>query len=329
MDVIFISKKTNTMKRYILFLLAFTFIFAACESNVTDESEKLENDVNAVAIGDPGTDYDNVNIASLEDKVAYSVGYDFSAEVNEFVNSPKFHVYFNRNRVRDGFFKGIEDADSVVAQQYNEYLMLYFQTPGSFDTTNLNPYDMSYYIGYNRGYELKRSLEKKSIADLMSKGILKKGFKDGLYATEPLVSKKEQNEVIQTFFSSVFERVGRDFLAQNKTKKGVVETKSGLQFEVVKAGSGPKPNANSNVSVYYTLRDIDNRVIESNGDQPKPAEFNLQGLIPAWQEGIPLMQKGGRYRLFVPYELGYGAAGSQGVQPYSTLIFEIELVDFN
>jgi FKBP-type peptidyl-prolyl cis-trans isomerase len=322
-------QKSNFMKVHFLYILAAAVLLAACKSNVIDEADSPIEEADGVVIGDPGTDYDDVNVVSLEDKVAYSVGFDFSGEVNEFVNSPKFNAYFNRGRVRDGFFKGIEDADSVVAQQYNEYLMLYFQTPGSFDTTNLKPYDMSYYMGYNRGYELKRSLEKKKIFDVMPKSILKKGFKDGLYAKEPLVSTKEQNEVIQDFFSSVFERVGREFLAENKSKRGVVETKSGLQYEVVKAGSGPKPTLNSTVSVYYTLRDIDYRILETNGDQPEPISFPLNGVITGWQEGLQLMQKGGRYRLFVPYELGYGAQGAgEKIQPYSTLIFEIELVDF-
>jgi FKBP-type peptidyl-prolyl cis-trans isomerase len=307
-------------------LLPLSFLFIACNSS---EDKDNSQEPQEVVIGDPGTAYDDVSITTLEDRVAYSVGYNSTEDAREWLNSREFHPFFNRAKTRDGFFKGIEFADSVTAQEYNSYLMLYFQTQGSFDTTNIKPSEASYYMGYLRGYELKKSFEIKKIYDKLNLDILRKGYKDGLYNTEPMVPLSEQSTIITEYFSSMSKIEGQDFLAANKSKKGVITTKSGLQYEVIEAGKGEKPSVSSTVSVYYTLRDISYRILESNANDPKPISFPLGNVIAGWQEGLQLMQRGGKYRLFVPYELAYGAQGAPPkIQPYATLIFEIELIDF-
>jgi FKBP-type peptidyl-prolyl cis-trans isomerase len=307
-------------------LLPLSFLFIAC--NGSEDKDKSQ-EPQEVVIGDPGTAYDDVSITTLEDRVAYSVGYNSTEDAREWLNSREFHPFFNRAKTRDGFFKGIEFADSVTAQEYNSYLMLYFQTQGSFDTTNIKPSEASYYMGYLRGYELKKSFEIKKIYDKLNLDILRKGYKDGLYNSEPLVPLSEQSTIITEYFSSMSKIEGQDFLAANKSKKGVITTKSGLQYEVIEAGKGEKPSVSSTVSVYYTLRDISYRILESNANDPKPISFPLGNVIAGWQEGLQLMQRGGKYRLFVPYELAYGAQGAPPkIQPYATLIFEIELIDF-
>ncbi len=313
------------MKSLSFLILILAMVLASCQN----DSESTENEQFVLDYGDPGTKFDNVELKSLEDRVAYSVGYNSSEDVKEFLNSQKYHRYFDRARVRDGFFYGIEKADSVTAQDYNNSLMIYFEKPGQFDTTNIKPADASYYMGYLRGYELKRSLEIKNIADQLSKSIMSKGYKDGLWDAKPLVALSDQNTIITEFFSSISKNEGQDFLEVNKSKPGVKVTQSGLQYQVIEQGKGPKPGPTSKVSVYYTLRDISNRVLETNADKPEPISFALNQVIPGWTEGLQLMQVGGKYRLFVPYELAYGEAGSPPkIQPYATLIFEIELVGF-
>jgi FKBP-type peptidyl-prolyl cis-trans isomerase len=315
------------MKKFFV-LLPLSALFFACDGNGQDDKENPE-DQQEIVIGDPGTAYDNVKLSTLEDRVAYSVGYNSTEDTKEWLDSKEFHKYFNRAKTRDGFFKGIEFADSALAQEYNNYLMMYFQTKGSFDTTNIKPAEASYYMGYLRGYELKKSFEIKKVYDKLPLDVLRKGYKDGLYNSEPLVALSEQSTIITEYFSSISKLEGQDFLDANKKKKGIITTKSGLQYEVIQAGKGEKPTMNSTVSVYYTLRDISYRILESNANDPKPISFPLGNVIVGWQEGLQLMQRGGKYRLYVPYELGYGAQGSPPkIQPYSTLIFEIELIDF-
>lgn len=311
----------------LLFPFAFCAILVSSCSDSNNEIQEPEQFV--LEYGDPGTKYDQVQLITLEDRVAYSVGYNSSEDVKEFLNSQKYSKFFNRAQVRDGFFLGIDKADSVTAQDYNNSLMIYFEKPGQFDTTNIKPADASFYMGYLRGYELKRSLEIKGIGNALSKNIMKKGYKDGLWDTQPLVALSDQNTIITEFFSSISKKEGQDFLAQNKSKSGVKQTASGLQYEVIQNGKGSKPLATSTVSVYYTLRDISYRILESNANEPQPISFPLNKVIPGWTEGLQLMQVGGKYRLFVPYELGYGEAGAPPkIQPYATLIFEIELVSF-
>jgi FKBP-type peptidyl-prolyl cis-trans isomerase FklB len=320
--------KNKHMMKKLFFLLPLSALFFACDNSTNDDNENPK-EPQEVVIGDPGSAYDDIKITTLEDRVAYSVGYNSTEDAREWLNSREFHPYFNRAKTRDGFFKGIEFADSVTAQEYNSYLMLYFQSQGSFDTTNIKPSEASYYMGYLRGYELKKSFEIKNILNKLPLDVLRKGYKDGLYNTEPLVALSEQSTVITEYFSSISKIEGQEFLDANRSKKGITTTKSGLQFEVLESGKGAKPTINSTVSVYYTLRDISYRILESNANDPKPISFPLGNVITGWQEGLQLMQRGGKYRLYVPYELAYGAQGAPPkIQPYATLIFEIELIDF-
>jgi len=323
----FYPKNKLKMKKLFI-LLPLSALFLACDNSTSDDNENPQEQQELV-IGDPSSAYDDVKITTLEDRVAYSVGYNSTEDAREWLNSNEFHPYFNRAKTRDGFFKGIELADSVTAQEYNSYLMMYFQSQGTFDTTNIKPSEASYYMGYLRGYELKRSFEIKKIYDKLPLDVLRKGYKDGLYNSEPLVALSEQSTVITEYFSSISKIEGQEFLEANKKRKGVITTKSGLQYEVIQAGKGEKPTMSSTVYVYYTLRDISNRILQSNANDPNPISFSLGQVIAAWQEGLQLMQPGGKYKLYVPYEIGYGAQGNPPtIQPYATLIFEIELIKF-
>ena len=152
------------MKKILLFLPLFA-LATACDSTDEDENSKENQEI---VIGDPGKAYDDVKLLSLEDRVAYSVGYNSTEDAREWLDSKEFSPYFVRAKTRDGFFKGIEFADSVTAQEYNSYLMIYFQNQGSFDTTSIKPTEASYYMGYLRGYELRKSFEFKNIYNKLS-----------------------------------------------------------------------------------------------------------------------------------------------------------------
>ena len=123
---------------------------------------------------------------------------------------------------------------------------------------------------------------------------------------------------------------GDAFLAKNKNKKGVVTTISGLQFEVLKEGSGSKPTGENTVKVHYTGYSIDGKKFESSLDQGKPIEFPLNQVIKGWTEGLQLMSKGSKYKFYIPTELAYDQNPQPGgpILPGSTLIFEVELIDF-
>ncbi len=118
------------------------------------------------------------------------------------------------------------------------------------------------------------------------------------------------------------------FLAKNKEKQGVVTTASGLQYEVIKMGTGEKPTSQSTVKVHYVGTLIDGTEFDSSVKKGQPVQFPVSGVIPGWTEALQLMPVGSKFRLFIPQNLAYGSrAGSEVIKPYSTLIFEVELLD--
>lgn len=123
---------------------------------------------------------------------------------------------------------------------------------------------------------------------------------------------------------------GEQFLADNAKRDGIITLESGLQYEIVTAGeeNGDKPTAQSKVRTHYHGTFIDGKVFDSSYERGQPAEFPVGGVIAGWTEALQLMTKGAKWRLYVPYQLAYGAQGSPGgIPPYSTLVFDVELLD--
>ena len=121
-------------------------------------------------------------------------------------------------------------------------------------------------------------------------------------------------------------KAGEDFLAKNKSKAGVKTTASGLQYEVVKAGNGPKPKDTDTVEVHYTGTLLDGTKFDSSVDRGQPTSFPLKGVIPGWTEGLQLMPVGSKYKFYIPSSLAYGENGPGPIGPNATLIFDVELL---
>ncbi len=124
------------------------------------------------------------------------------------------------------------------------------------------------------------------------------------------------------------QKEGDDFLAKNKAKKGVKVTASGLQYEVVKEGSGPKPKATDSVKVEYTGTKLDGTKFDATSDHspPGPATFPLNGVIPGWTEGMQLMPVGSEYKFYIPAALAYKDHGPAAIGPNATLVFDVKLL---
>lgn len=119
---------------------------------------------------------------------------------------------------------------------------------------------------------------------------------------------------------------GEKFLAENKTKEGVVTTASGLQYKVVTTGSGEKPKATDRVKVNYVGKLLDGTVFDSSYERKEPATFRVNEVVKGWTEALQLMPVGSKYTVWVPYQLGYGSADMGKIKPFSVLQFEIELL---
>lgn len=120
------------------------------------------------------------------------------------------------------------------------------------------------------------------------------------------------------------------FFAENGKREGVQTSASGLQYRVVTEGTGPKPAATDTVRVHYKGTLLNGETFDSSYDRGEPAQFALNQVVPGWQEGLQLMPRGSRYRIWIPSELGYGEQGTAGgpIGPNATLVFEVELIDF-
>ena len=124
-------------------------------------------------------------------------------------------------------------------------------------------------------------------------------------------------------------KLGDEFLSENAKKEGVVTTESGLQYKIISAGDGPKPQATDSVQVHYRGTLVDGTEFDSSYSHGGPVTFTLNQVIPGWTEGLQMINQGSKAELYVPSELAYGSTGNPSIQPNSTLIFEIELLDIN
>jgi len=193
-------------------------------------------------------------------------------------------------------------------------------------------------LSYAMGVEIAGSLkELKKDIDLDT---FLRGFKDGLAGNKSLLT-EEQTEATKKEFIAKMQaerteknkvageknlKEGAAYLAENAKKKGVVTTKSGLQYEVLKEGAGAAPKASDTVKVQYRGTLVDGTEFDSSYKRNEPATFPVTGVIPGWTEALQLMKVGGKYRLAIPAELAYKENGPGPIGPNAVLLFEVELV---
>ena len=187
--------------------------------------------------------------------------------------------------------------------------------------------DTSYAFGMILGSQFKGMDIPFNYADYV------KGFQAGIEGN-PRLAEAAAVALAQAAYAEAIERrsaarkAGEDqFLAENAGKSGVKTTESGLQYEVISEGSGPKPAAEDTVEVNYEGKLIDGTVFDSSYQRGESTKFSLTDVIDGWSEGLQLMNTGSKYRLYIPSKLAYGDSGAgEVIPPYSALIFEVELV---
>ncbi len=207
-------------------------------------------------------------------------------------------------------------------------------TSASADTPAFETVDqkVSYFVGLQMGGQLAQDKSLSVDLDCLAAGIA-----DAIAGSEPRISQAELMTAIQAKRAEAEQasqaaaqgnlEAGAAFLAKNGQRPEVTTTASGLQYEVVTAGSGPKPTATQTVKVHYHGTLIDGTVFDSSVQRGEPIEFPVNGVIKGWIEGLQLMPLGSKWKLYIPADLAYGNTDRGTIPPGSTLIFDVELLE--
>lgn len=195
-------------------------------------------------------------------------------------------------------------------------------------------------VGYALGNNLGEFLKSNGVTDLgtnLNTDMLIRAIKDALANQKPMMTREQCATALNTFVSekknesvSKNKAAGAKFLAENRKKQGVITLPSGLQYQVIKTGTGPKPTAADQVQVHYHGTLINGTVFDSSVDRKEPITHSASGFIRGWNEALLLMPTGSKWKLFIPSDLAYGDQGAgPTIPPGSTLIFDIELLKVN
>ena len=200
-------------------------------------------------------------------------------------------------------------------------------------TMNNQDDSLNYFLGLNMGYSLAEAPWEVN-AELINSGIAQVVNDSSSYNQmtaqsvftdlNMAISQKEAAKAEVASMENI--EKGITFLEDNGKREGVMTTESGLQYEVLTEGDGPRPTAESTVSVYYEGTLIDGTVFDGNFDSGEPISFPLNGVIPGWTEGLQLMTQGSTYNLYVPSNLGYGPRDAGPIPGNSVLIFKVQLL---
>jgi FKBP-type peptidyl-prolyl cis-trans isomerase FklB len=196
-------------------------------------------------------------------------------------------------------------------------------------------------LSYALGLGIGQQLAQMGAASFLNVDDFAQSIRDVLEGKELKVQHREAQQLVNDYFQKQEQQMrakqaekgkaakveGEKYLAENAKKEGIITTKSGLQYQVLREGNGKRPTAKDTVKCHYEGFLIDGTVFDSSVQRGEPATFSLQQVIAGWTEGLQLMQEGGKYRFFIPYRLAYGEGGAgQMIPPYAALIFDVELI---
>jgi len=188
-------------------------------------------------------------------------------------------------------------------------------------------------LSYSLGVLVGNNLKSGGFSDINLE-IFQQGLNSAMKGEKSMITTEKCQEIVQNYskekemkMGSANRTAGEQYLAKNKLRKEVTTLPDGLQYEIMKAGDGAKPKDTDNVLVHYHGTLMDGTIFDSSVDRGEPIEFPLNGVIKGWTEVLQLMPVGSKWKVYIPYQLAYGDRSPGGsIQPYSMLIFEIELL---
>ncbi len=275
---------------------------------------------------------EKVELKTIQEKYSYVLGCEIA---KPFITESPFNkmdkeklVEGFKCKVADSEFEGLSKTVTKCIGQTGKEFNEKFNAEGSLAVGKINRQRFEGYF---------KDLDALPLIDIK---MVERGFSDGLNKLDIEVLKSEDRKKIMAAFevemnkkyvkiTEQFKAAGEGFLAMNKAKPGIITTASGLQYQVIQMGKGPKPSATSNVKVHYQGTIPEGGIFDSSIGR-EPVDFILNQVIPGWTEGIQLMNAGSKFKFFIPQELAYGGNPPPNtiIKPYSPLIFEVELISF-
>jgi len=297
-----------------------------------------------------GVSVDKAKIETAQDSVSYVIGAEYGAGMAESLET--FPGGLTSEIFLEAFVAGFNgDSAEIVVDDPRSYFMEYIQaaeaaeadsTGSEYEASNKD--SISYILGHGEGDRVAMGM------GTFPGGMNMEAFIDAFVCTFQGDSSRIKVDNAQEYINDYVMKAqaaeeeaaaiaaeeeaktnetaiaGRAFLAENAAKEGVVTTASGLQYKVLKEGTGAKPTIEDRVKVHYHGTLIDGTVFDSSVERGEPLDLSVNGVIPGWSEALQLMSVGSKYTLYIPYELAYGANGAGTIPPYSALIFDVELL---
>lgn len=293
----------------------------------------------ATLIGAAASAQDKTVLTTERDKASYMVGSDIAQSIAPV--APDIDLAAFERAIKNAFDGGKPLITEDEAQAVGPALMQRIasragQAPAGAKVPEVPKDKVAYLVGADVG----RSLA--PIKDELELPVVVQAISTAFNKGKPLLSEEEQAAVRQAFQQKVQAKMqaqasalggknqadGAAFLAKNKAVKGVFTTGSGLQYMILRQGSGPRPKATDHVRVNYHGTLLDGTVFDSTYERNQPAEFALNQVIAGWTEGVSMMPVGSKFRFWIPGELAYGPKGTPGgpIGPNATLVFDVELM---
>jgi FKBP-type peptidyl-prolyl cis-trans isomerase len=279
------------------------------------------------------TSEETVKLKTAKDKISYSLGADHARAISE-SNDPNFKKY-NVNQIIKGFNDGVINDKTFDKKCQNTLMQMY--KGGSFNE-KMND-EGSLCIGKLSGAIFHSSWKKNKGLSKLDIQMVKHGFAASLLKKDTILDKTTQATLVQNFMFDMYKLNGEKLIEKAKKIKGAYISPLGFVIQTLKEGNGTSPAKGDDVLAHYILMNANGDTIQNSHDFSdanggKMSPFSLGSVIAGWQEGIPLMKKGGSYKLFLPYHLAYGEQGmfnqqrnTYDISPFQSLVFEIQLLD--
>jgi FKBP-type peptidyl-prolyl cis-trans isomerase len=278
------------------------------------------------------SDYISDSTSYVKDSTSYIIGHKISQQFQ----GQKEISSLNKDLILDGFQDEIGSYDKTKCFETVEKAMAMAESSMSQNLSN----DFAVCAGRLTKNEFILKMEEVDATYLIDESMLTEGFKDGLRLQNIFDGNKKREEELFSQLNRILEvkqsqafiknkLKGIEFMNENRSKKGILETNSGIQYKILRNGKGAYPSATSRVKVNYKGSMHSGEEFDSSYKRGQPSEFGLNQVIPGWTEGIQLMRPGSKFIFYIPQELAYGANPDprSGIKPYSLLIFEVELLE--